>query len=251
MLHRHPHKALVLGPNGRLGRAILDNQFAFFWHKLIPIQLDNIEDVDFLAEYKLTKSDIIINCAAYTDVQKSQDDMDKCEMANTILPYMLSIAAQEIPFKLILFSTDYSVRPEFKDNTYTQSKKNMEILCNQNSLIIRMSNLIGEGDKKNTNIGSKLLNNKNEVLTVGDIYIYPTFLDPQTILRLSQIMLSKGRGLVNAFGPAYKLETFARKLLYMHNIKKDIHVNSNIKIEKIKNKHLVFPLSWKALKDVE
>ena len=58
----------------------------------------------FVDEYK---PDIIINCAAYTNVDKCESDIDTAFKVNAVGPRNLAIAAQKVGAKLLHVSTDY------------------------------------------------------------------------------------------------------------------------------------------------
>ncbi|TCO60254.1 dTDP-4-dehydrorhamnose reductase [Caldanaerobacter subterraneus] len=58
----------------------------------------------FVDEYR---PDIIINCAAYTNVDKCESDIDTAFKVNAIGPRNLAIAAQRVGAKLLHVSTDY------------------------------------------------------------------------------------------------------------------------------------------------
>lgn len=108
-------KILVTGCNGQLGRAV-NKEYAgedvnFINTDVVEgegvISLD-ITDVE--AVLKLTreqKPDIIINCAAHTNVDKCEEEWDLAYQINALGPRNLSIAAREADAKMIHVSTDY------------------------------------------------------------------------------------------------------------------------------------------------
>lgn len=108
-------KILVTGCNGQLGRAIRKEyekeQVEFINTDVVEgdgvISLD-ITDIE--AVLKLTrerKPDVIINCAAHTNVDKCEEQWDLAYKINAIGPRNLSIAARELDAKMIHVSTDY------------------------------------------------------------------------------------------------------------------------------------------------
>lgn len=242
-------QVLILGAKGRLGKAF--SRFRTIWpgYNVVPI-FDKLYDDDFLYDYGVGKGDIIINCAAYTDVAKSdtnEEEFQKCQRTNTFFPHLLSIAAKELRFKLVLFSTDYTIREEFQKNHYTISKKNMEELCFNNALIIRVSNLIGREDKKNSNLVLKLLSQKSPIQVI-DGYVYPTLINDDTIDKLNTIILTKSKGIINFFGEEYWLPDFTEKLFWLGH--KDIKLDINLrrKIGTIKKRYIANKFDWKELK---
>ena len=114
-------KILITGANGQLGREI-QRIFRLGHTELgeIPIELQGADlipaDIDTLniadarsveAFVNDTKPNIIINCAAYTNVDGCEENRDTAMAANAIGSRNLAIAAQKIGAKLVHVSTDY------------------------------------------------------------------------------------------------------------------------------------------------
>lgn len=108
-------KILVTGCNGQLGRAIRKEYAAsgveFINTDVVEgdgvISLD-ITDVDAVLKLvRAEKPDVIINCAAHTNVDKCEEQWDLAYKINAIGPRNLSIAATEVDAKMIHVSTDY------------------------------------------------------------------------------------------------------------------------------------------------
>ena len=109
-------KILVTGANGQLGRAIrkeYKNENAEFFNTDVikaegvnaTLDITNIDEVMLLIRQE--KPDIIINCAAHTNVDKCEQEWDLAYKINAIGPRNLSIAAAETGAKIIHVSTDY------------------------------------------------------------------------------------------------------------------------------------------------
>lgn len=108
-------KILVTGCNGQLGRAIRKEYAAsdveFINTDVVEgegvVSLD-ITDVDAVLKLvRAEKPDVIINCAAHTNVDKCEEQWDLAYKINAIGPRNLSIAATETDAKMIHVSTDY------------------------------------------------------------------------------------------------------------------------------------------------
>lgn len=108
-------KILVTGCNGQLGRAIRKEYAAsdveFINTDVVEgegvVSLD-ITDVDAVLKLvRAEKPDVIINCAAHTNVDKCEEQWDLAYKINAIGPRNLSIAATEAGAKMIHVSTDY------------------------------------------------------------------------------------------------------------------------------------------------
>lgn len=108
-------KILVTGCNGQLGRAInkeyageevdLINTDVVEGEGIYALDITDIEDVMSLVLEK--KPDVIINCAAHTNVDKCEEQWDLAYKINAIGPRNLSIAAARVGAKMIQISTDY------------------------------------------------------------------------------------------------------------------------------------------------
>jgi len=108
-------KILITGSNGQLGRA-LDLEYreedVLFIRTdvaesdgIIALDITKIEDV--LSLVCTEKPDVIINCAAHTNVDKCETQEDLAYQINAIGARNLSIAATKVDAKLIQVSTDY------------------------------------------------------------------------------------------------------------------------------------------------
>lgn len=108
---------LVTGANGQLGNEMRivaqksDNNYIFS----DIVQSDNVEttilDVTKLDEIcsivKEKNISVIVNCAAYTNVDKAESDVELCELLNSKAPENLALAMKEVDGTLIHISTDY------------------------------------------------------------------------------------------------------------------------------------------------
>ena len=108
-------KILITGCNGQLGRALnqeYTREEAEFINTDVVggegvISLD-ITDVDAVVALTMQeKPDVIINCAAHTNVDACESQWDLAYQINAIGARNLSIAAQLTSAKLIHVSTDY------------------------------------------------------------------------------------------------------------------------------------------------
>ena len=160
-------KIIVTGCNGQLGRAInkelagsgfeLINTDVFEGEGITPLDITNVDAVVDLA--RRTKATSIINCAAYTAVDKQESDVDLSYKINAIGPRNLAIAATEVGARLVHVSTDYvfdgnGTRPYIEfDKTgpvsvYGKTKLAGEEMVKQfarNFFIVRTAWLYGDG----------------------------------------------------------------------------------------------------------
>ena len=145
---------LVTGAYGQLGNEvrILSANYPEYNFMFTDVDSLDITDKDELIDF-VTGNDIryIINCAAYTAVDKAEDDAELCEKINAAAVKNLGLAAAEAGAGIIHVSTDYvfdgtSCRPYSEDmptkpcsvygKTKLKGEKNLLKAC-PNAIIIR------------------------------------------------------------------------------------------------------------------
>lgn len=106
-----PKNVLVTGANGQLGselkRAISghDGSLNFIFTDVAELDITNLQAVkDFVKDNQIK---YIVNCAAYTAVDKAEDDVELCYKINRDAARNLGIAAADNEAKVIHVSTDY------------------------------------------------------------------------------------------------------------------------------------------------
>jgi dTDP-4-dehydrorhamnose reductase len=131
---------------------------------------------------------LIINCAAYSNVDKAEDDRDTAYALNTIGAENIAKYAASIGAKLIHFSTDYvfngrGTRPYTEEDetdplgVYGRTKRDGEaavLQANPSSWIIRTAWLYGRQGKNFVETMLRLMNEKDEVKVVNDQRGSPT-----------------------------------------------------------------------------
>ena len=145
---------LVTGAYGQLGNEvrILSANYPEYNFLFTDVDSLDITDKNELIDF-VTGNDIryIINCAAYTAVDKAEDDAELCEKINATAVKNLGLAAAEAGAGIIHVSTDYvfdgtSCRPYTEDmptkpcsvygKTKLKGEKNLLKAC-PNAIIIR------------------------------------------------------------------------------------------------------------------
>lgn len=145
---------LVTGAYGQLGNEvrILSANYPDYNFMFTDVDSLDITDKNELIDF-VTGNDIryIINCAAYTAVDKAEDDAELCEKINATAVKNLGLAAAEAGAGIIHVSTDYvfngtSCRPYTEDmptkpcsvygKTKLKGEKNLLKAC-PNAIIIR------------------------------------------------------------------------------------------------------------------
>lgn len=150
------YNILVTGSMGQLGSEIKELSSNYNYNFFFTTRDDiDITSKDSIKEFCQTNSiNVIINCVAYTAVDKAESDMENADLVNRKAVKKLSIVAKELDIKLIHISTDYvfdgkNFKPyveEFQTNpqsVYGKTKldgENEMININPlNSIIIRTS----------------------------------------------------------------------------------------------------------------
>lgn len=101
---------LITGANGQLGNEMRllagENEgYNYFFTDVAELDIcDEQAVMDFVACHQI---DIIVNCAAYTAVDKAEDNQDLCNRLNAVAPGFLAKAVATRNGYLVQVSTDY------------------------------------------------------------------------------------------------------------------------------------------------
>ena len=108
---------LITGANGQLGnemrivtkgskdRYIFTDVIEVEGQETAILDITNIDAIRKMVADNNVK--IIVNCAAYTNVDKAESDQDFCELLNSKAPENLAVAIKEVNGLLVHISTDY------------------------------------------------------------------------------------------------------------------------------------------------
>ena len=184
-------KILITGAKGMLAKAVInklkdENQLI-----CTDSQELDITDKNMVMEYvEKEKPEYIINCAAYTAVDKAEEEEELAEKVNSEGPKNLAIAADKYNCILVHISTDYvfngdlDINKTYKENdktlpvtVYGKTKKQGEDNIIQNSskyYILRTAWLYGEGNNFVRTM-LKLSKEKEELNVVNDQHGSPTY----------------------------------------------------------------------------
>ena len=182
---------LITGANGQLG---YDFQRLFDEIKEEYIATDvndlDITDMEKVREFVKNKNiSLIINCAAYNNVDKAEDESELCKKLNTFAPRDLAIIANEIDADYITYSTDFVFDGKKKTpcteedipnplSVYgkTKLKGEQEVFrVKPNSFVVRTSWVFGVA---NNNFNKQVINwskLKDELSIVDDQISSPTY----------------------------------------------------------------------------
>ena len=101
-------KIFLTGKNGQLGHRLLEDLKKI--HEVIATDRNTLDLLDTqLIEDSIyqVKPDVIINAAAYTNVDQAEKEKDLAYKINALAPEALSRAAKELDIPIIHISTDY------------------------------------------------------------------------------------------------------------------------------------------------
>jgi len=183
-------KIIVTGANGQLGSEIRsisesdDSTYVF-----IDIEdLDLTERTEVESFLEKQNPDIIVNCAAYTAVDKAEEHVEDAFLMNAEAPLILADYCRHSACKLIHISTDYvfsgksfiPLKETDKTNpesVYGQSKLKGEanLLKTNDSIILRTSWLYSSYGSNFVKSMLSLLKEKDELRIVYDQIGTPTY----------------------------------------------------------------------------
>lgn len=185
-------KILVLGSTGQLGLEIkkvskISGEFSWVFSNLNDL---NISELNSINPYlKKINPSIIINCAAYTNVDKAELEPKIADLINHRAVDVISKWTSLNKKKLIHMSTDYvfdgldknSLTETSKTNPINQyglSKYRGELACLKNdsqSIIIRTSWLYSSNKKNFVKAMIELMKKNKQINVVNDQFGSPTY----------------------------------------------------------------------------
>ena len=229
-------KVLITGAGGQLGKelsSILENSIALSHDVLDLKNIKNIENI--LDKYSF---DIIINCAAMTNVDKCENDVGDAYYINGLsMKYITDYCTKNDKY-LIHVSTDYvfnGIKGKYKENDtpypvnyYGLSKLIGENYVNsyENSLIVRTSGVYG---LKN-NFPLYVINNlrNNQKVNAFDNYYSP--INAKVLGRsIIELLNKRPVGIMNISGIRLSRYEFALKIAEKFNLNKKLIIKTDYK----------------------
>jgi dTDP-4-dehydrorhamnose reductase len=185
-------KIMVTGANGQLGKEIQQLCSAYPQYEFVFLAKDDFP----LEQYELGRNffrtltpAFCINCAAYTAVDKAEEEKELAMQINGEAVGVLAAICKEYDCKLVHLSTDYifdgmGTTPYGEDfppnpiNSYGETKLEGEkqvMQLNPDSIVIRTSWVYSPYGKNFVKTMLKLLKEKSEICVVNDQVGSPTY----------------------------------------------------------------------------
>lgn len=184
-------KVLVTGARGQLGYDVV-KRLNNIGIEAICVDRDefDITDQEKTKKYILdNKPDVIVHCAAYTAVDKAEDEKGLCYAINVDGTRNIVEAAKTIDAKMVYISTDYVFDGEGNEpyaeenstkpiNYYGYTKEQGELVVRESldkHFIIRTSWVYGHNGSNFVKTMLKLASSKDEINVVNDQIGSPTY----------------------------------------------------------------------------
>ncbi len=188
-------KILIFGKNGQVGSNLVNlleqnPEFEFHAFSSFAVDFSDLKNLEHFLNNLKEIPDFIINAAAYTNVDKAEEEKEIAEKINHLAVTILAKYCQEKNIKLIHYSTDYvfdgsSDQPFKEDNTknlyplnfYGKTKLASEhsiINSSCDYVIFRISWIYDQNGKNFVNTIKRLAMEKEEISVVDDQIGAPT-----------------------------------------------------------------------------
>ena len=184
---------IVTGANGQLGNSVRQWAEKYPQYIFVYTDIDTLDICDATAVKSFVKekgADYIINCAAYTAVDKAEDDETLCARINQEAVQNLGEAAQEVGAKVIHVSTDYvfdgtnhvpyvetdaTCPASVYGRTKLAGEQALLKVCPESSVIIRTAWLYSEFGNNFVKTMLRLGSEREQLLVVFDQEGSPTY----------------------------------------------------------------------------
>jgi dTDP-4-dehydrorhamnose reductase/dTDP-4-dehydrorhamnose 3,5-epimerase len=178
-------KVLVTGAKGQLGYDVVE-RLNLLGMEAIGVDIDDLDINEYLQKLK---PDVVVHCAAYTAVDKAEDEKEKCYAINVKGTNNIVVACKKIDAKLVYISTDYvfdgqGIEPQPEDkptnpvNYYGYTKEQGEIIVRElleKFYIIRTSWVYGSNGRNFVKTMLQLAESRKEINVVNDQIGAPTY----------------------------------------------------------------------------
>lgn len=233
-------KIMVTGYSGQLGYDVVQRGKAlgFDMYGSSSADLDITIESDVVEYIERVKPDAVIHCAAYTAVDRAEDDREACWRVNVNGTKHLAAAAQRVGAKLMYISTDYVFNGQgevpFDEgdapspiNYYGLTKYEGEKYVQESTethFIVRVSWVFGSNGNNFVKTMLRLAETHEELNVVGDQWGSPTYTLDLARLLLDMVQSDK-YGTYHASNEGFcNWAEFAREIFW--TTEKNVKVNS-------------------------
>lgn len=205
-------KVLVTGANGMVARAVVAH-CAAVGDEVVARTRDDLDISDGGSVAALMESerfDAVINCAAFTDVDGSESQIDRCYAVNAHGVENLAVASRATGSVLVTISTDY-VFDGREEGLYTEESEaeplgvygrsklegeRLAAAANPESVIVRTGWIYGRGGTNFLSMVPTLLAEGKTIKAITDSFGTPTFASDLAV-RLRELALLRASGIFN------------------------------------------------------
>ena len=261
-------KILVTGANGMLAKEVKER-----FQKENEVIATDVSELDITNEEKVfeyinnLKPDYIINCAAYTAVDKAEDNYELADRINGDGPANLAKVAKSVNSILVHISTDYvfggdlDVSKDYKEEdpkapvtAYGKTKLHGEQEIEKNTdkyYIFRTAWLYGIGGNNFVKTMTQLGSSRDELNVVSDQHGSPTYAKDLTEIIYQAIEKKIPYGIYNATNQGYTTwYDFTKTILELQGITCKVNpVTTEEYIEMMKIKQAKRPFNSQLSKD--
>ena len=182
---------LVTGGNGQLGNEMRvvskESRNRYIFTDVVELDITNLEAIRYML--KMERVDVVVNCAAYTNVDRAEEDEIMADLLNNKAAGNLAVVAKEVGATLIHVSTDYVFQGD-KNTPYKEDCETSPLgvygrtkLAGERSiqatgcnyLIFRTSWLYSSYGKNFVKTMQRLTRDKNSLKVVFDQVGTPTY----------------------------------------------------------------------------
>ena len=223
-------RVLVTGAGGLVGRAVLEH-CSKSGDEVLSYDHRNLDITDReIVRQTIVRSepDVVINCAAWTDVDGCESNRDKAFAVNAAGPENLANACREAGCVFVTISTDYvfdGKKPGFytqddepnPESVYAASKLDGERRSSRSydrSIIVRTGYIFGPGGKNFLSNVVERVRNGTRLKAIRDMYGTPTYAK-DLAERLRELAVTGKPGIYHVVnsGPGVSFEEFTRKAI--------------------------------------
>ena len=244
-------KILIAGKNGQVGRCLVDQLSTMSDVTLLALDREQLDITDPVQVNRIVtefQPNIIINAAAYTAVDKAEQESELAYAINRDGPQNLALAANKVNAAIIHISTDYVFDGDSaesyveSDNTAPQGEYGRSKLAGEQAvaqacpkhIIVRTAWVFGEHGNNFVKTMLRLAKTRDTLGVVADQFGGPTYAGDiaKAIVAISKQIIdgNKAYGVYHYSGfPHVSWHTFAEKIfniaLEQGVLKQSIQVN--------------------------